>query len=74
MADPVTDIVDNIADTWSTIMDIDHMLNGKNSRNHHQEIIRAAQQDKLAREVQNAQGKRSPMRAVLMTLVNLVTK
>ena len=53
--------------------DLDHMLNGKGSREHHQDIIRLAQQAKLAREVKTKQTSNKvilPLRAILVALVN----
>jgi len=35
--------------------ELDHMLNGKGSQQHHQDIIRWAQDEKLTREVEEAQ-------------------
>jgi hypothetical protein len=57
--------------------DLDHMLNGSNSRRHHQNIVRQVQYDKFAREVQAAQrsGKSGfSVRAVLVAVINLVTR
>ena len=57
--------------------DLDHMLNGKGSRDHHQDIIRQAQYAKLAREAKTKPTSRkaiSPLRAILAALINLVTR
>jgi hypothetical protein len=39
------------------MFEIDHMLNGKISRQRHQEMIEFAQRQRFAREIQAAQGK-----------------
>ena len=56
--------------------DLDHMLNGSGSRQHHQEMIRQAQQAKFAREVKPKQSSEavSPLHAILFALINLVTR
>ena len=57
--------------------DLDHMLNGNGIRQHHQDIIRQAQQAKLAREVKTKQTSNkviSPLRAILTALINLVAR
>jgi hypothetical protein len=57
--------------------DLDHMLNGKGSRNHHQDMIRQAQYAKFAREVKPAAASKkviSPLRAVLVAIITLVTR
>jgi len=55
--------------------DLDHMLNGKSSRQHHQDMIQWVQQDRFAHEFESARGNRKPvprLRAVLVTLLNIV--
>jgi len=56
--------------------DLDHMLNGSGSRQHHQDMIRQAQLAKFAREVKPAQTNKviSPLRAIFVTILNLITK
>jgi hypothetical protein len=56
--------------------DLDHMLNGSGSRQHHQEIIRQAQLAKFAREIKPAQPNKviSPLRAILVAIINLVMR
>jgi hypothetical protein len=57
--------------------DLDHMLNGKGSRQHLQNAIREAQQAKFVREVKSTQhtGKVvSPLRTILVTIINLVMR
>jgi hypothetical protein len=55
----------------------DHMLNGRGSRQHQQDIIRCVQQERLARQIEAAQGKGkfiSPAHAIFIALINLLTK
>ena len=57
--------------------DLDHMLNGKGSREHHQNMIRQAQQAKFAREVKPSQTNNKAttlLRAVLTAVINLVMR
>jgi hypothetical protein len=58
--------------------DFDHILNGRGSRQHLQQIIHEVQQDKFARDVMAAaQAERtdvSPLRALLATIVNLIAR
>ena len=57
--------------------DLDHMLNGSGSRNHHQEMIRQAQRAKFAREVKPSTASNkviSPLRTVVVAIINLVIK
>ncbi|MBX3080979.1 MAG: hypothetical protein KF716_05045 [Anaerolineae bacterium] len=57
--------------------DLDHMLNGKTSRQHHQEMIRQAQQAKLAREAKHIKPNRSAaftLSAVLTALISLIVR
>ncbi len=57
--------------------DLDHMLNGSGSRQHHQDMIRQAQQAKFVREVKpvSASNKAiSPLRAVLVAIINLLMR
>ena len=56
--------------------DLDHMLNGSGSRQHHQEIIRQAQLAKFAREVKTSQTNKavSPLRAILVAIINLAMR
>ena len=54
--------------------DLDHMLNGKGSRNHHQDMIRQAQQAKVARDLKNADGNHkaiAPLRFIRTAMINL---
>jgi len=50
--------------------ELDHMLNGSGSRQHHQDITRQAQEAKFAREAKPAQTNKviSPLRAILVRL------
>lgn len=57
--------------------ELDHMLNGKGSRELLQEIIRQAQQAKLAREVKPSPANNKftvPFRPILVALINLLVK
>ena len=56
--------------------DLDHMLNGSSSRQHHQDIIRQAQLAKFAHEAKPVQTNKavSPLRAILVTIINLVMR
>ena len=56
--------------------DLDHMLNGSGSRQHHQDIIRQAQLAKFAREVKPAVTNKavSPLRVILVALINLISR
>ena len=57
--------------------DLDHMLNGKGSRDHLQDMIQQAQQAKFAREVKPSQTNNKaamPLRAVLTAIINLVMR
>lgn len=57
--------------------DLDHMLNGSGSRQHHQEMIRQAQRAKFPREVKPSKASNkavSPLRAIFAALTNVVTK
>jgi len=57
--------------------DLDHMLNGKGSRQHHQEMIRQAQHEKFARDVKNVEVKHkvvAPLRLILAAIHNLITR
>ncbi len=56
--------------------DLDHMLNGSGSRQHHQEMIRQAQRAKFASEVKRTPTSSkviAPLRAILVSIINLVT-
>ena len=56
--------------------ELDHMLKGSGSRQHHQDMIRQAQLAKFAREVKPAQTHKviSPLRAILVAIINLVMR
>jgi hypothetical protein len=57
--------------------DLDHMLNGSGSRQHHQDMIRQAQQAKFAREAKTTPANNktlSPLRAILVAIINLVAR
>ena len=59
--------------------ELDHMLNGKGSRDLLQEIIRQAQQAKLAREVKPSPAPANnkftvPFRPLLVAFINLIVK
>ena len=56
--------------------DLDHMLNGKGSRDHLQDMIWQAQQAKFAREVKPSQSNKaiSPLQAILIAIINVITR
>jgi hypothetical protein len=57
--------------------DLDHMLNGSGSRQHHQDMIRQAQKAKFAREIKPAQSSNkatSSLRIILVAIINLVMR
>ena len=57
--------------------DLDHMLNGKGSRDHLQDMIQQAQQAKFAREAKTVSSPRKiivPLRTVLASVINLVMR
>ena len=57
--------------------ELDHMLNGSGSRQHHQNMIRQAQQAKFAREVKPSSLNNkniSPLRAIFVAIINLVMR
>ena len=57
--------------------DLDHMLNGNGSRQHHQQMIREAQQEKFARAVKTDESNRkitAPLRLILAAIINLITR
>ena len=57
--------------------DLDHMLNGKGSRDHLQEMIQQAQQAKFAREAKAVNSPRkiiTPLRTALASIINLVMR
>ena len=59
------------------MFDLDHMLNGRDVRQHQQDMIREAQRAKFAREVKAKQTNNkaiSPLRAILVAVINLFIK
>lgn len=54
------------------MFDIDHMLNGKISSQHHQDLIQLVQQAKLAKDAQAAQKRRKPVLALRSLLVSIM--
>jgi hypothetical protein len=57
--------------------DLDHMLNGKGIREHHQKMIQQAQNDRFAREFKAAKRERKPLlspRAALATIVAMIAR
>lgn len=53
----------------------DHMLNGKSSRQRHQQIIQQARRDRLAQDVRAAHSDHksvSPVRTVLIAVINMI--
>lgn len=57
--------------------EVDHMLDGVSHRRHHQNLIRQAQHDRLARDMKAAQAKHpavSPWRVMLIVLIRLLTR
>jgi hypothetical protein len=53
--------------------DLDHMLNGKGSRQHLQQMIKQAEREQLARQVKPVK-KASPARALLAAISNLMAR
>ena len=61
----------------SIMFDSDPMVNGKIMRERHAQLIQRVQRESLARELKNAKGNyktTSPLRAILVTIINLVTR
>jgi hypothetical protein len=58
------------------MFDLDHMLNGSGSRQHHRDIIRQAQQAKFARKVKPSRTNKAikPLHVILVAIVNLITR
>ena len=57
--------------------DLDHMLNGSGSRQHHQDMIRQARQAQFAREVKTVKSPRkiaAPLRTALASVINLIMR
>ena len=57
--------------------DIDHMLNGRGSRRHHQDMIQEARRNRMARDVSTAQGEQktiAPIRAALIAVINWIIR
>jgi hypothetical protein len=55
--------------------DLDHMLNGNASRQHHQDMIRQAQHAKIARELKSIKGSGKtaiPLPVMLTALIHLI--
>ncbi len=55
--------------------ELDHMLNGKGSSQHHKELIQQAQYDRMARNIKPYQPKRkvaSPLRAVFAAVMHII--
>jgi hypothetical protein len=60
----------------NTMYELDHMLNGEGSRQHHQDLIREAELDRLARKVKANKPEMivkpvSPVGALLLALANM---
>ena len=57
--------------------EFDHMLNGTGSRQHHQNMIRQAQRESFARNIKPVATAKPkafvPLRAILATVINLIT-
>ena len=59
------------------MFDLDHMLSGRGSYQHHQDLIREIQDEKLAREAQKGLRKsKLPMslRIIWAAIINLMTR
>jgi hypothetical protein len=57
--------------------DLDHMLNGHGSRQHHQEMIRQAQQEKFAHDMKQVEANHKvivPVRLILAGIINLIAR
>jgi hypothetical protein len=57
--------------------DLDHMLGGKGSRQHHQDLIRETQRYKLACDARNAQRNDkavASLRLILTAIINLIVR
>ena len=57
--------------------DLDHMLNGNASHHHHQDMIRQAQQQRIAREAKRAKATRKTgitLPAILTALIGLLVR
>ncbi len=55
--------------------ELDHMLNGKQSHLHHQELIQQAQYERIAQSIKPRPEKRktsAPLRPILVTLLHLI--
>ncbi len=55
--------------------ELDHMLNGRGSRQHLQQMIREAQQAKFGQSVRASQGKDKsvlPLRAILVAVIHII--
>ena len=55
--------------------DLDHMLNGKGSSQHHQELIRQAEYHRMALNAKPIQEKHksvSPLRAILAVVMHVI--
>jgi len=61
----------------SIMYDSDSMVNGKIMRERHQELIQRVQRESLARDLKNTKGNHkatSPLRAILVAIINLVMR
>ncbi len=55
--------------------ELDHMLNGKVSSQHHQELIQQAEYERMAHSFKPAQPKRKvlkPLRAILAVIMQII--
>lgn len=55
--------------------ELDHMLNGKQSSIHHQELIRRAEQEQMLRDTEQDSAKKrapQPLRAILVLLMKVI--
>lgn len=54
--------------------DLDHMLNGKLSSQHHEELIQLAKEARMARHIKPSEEKRkvAPLRAILVTIMHII--
>lgn len=57
--------------------ELDHMMNGQATRQHHKDLIRQAHQEKLAHDIKAAHKEEKPAlprQSVLTTVVNMIAR
>ena len=65
-------IVSHAVKEDDTMNDLDHMLNGNASRQHHQDMIHQAQQAKIVRDLKSAKGTRQTAISLRMFLASVI--